>query len=578
MAFHRSGKGKPGKRGHQSHSWQRKMFTKLVMNEDASFERRDIESFIHGMDSFDSKPELLTLLTDERNHGEKRLNDCLSFLSGPACVDNVLAPIIANIITKETARPLHKARRSMVINMIFNAPGLLEFLATTWVGDINNSGNETAQLVCEFLTEASLSLLEARSSVHVKTIATKLREASKVNAHQLHRLCAVVQLDNASDIKNHQVKRKEKDVPAVACWGEDLEPPGGRHDNDHSNFRDIALVPTQEELACKGRSWLPLASGENSFVGDPEQRLLDRNFRLLREDSVSSMRGNIADPRSSKIWKNARIIGASCTDTNNPNGFSPLFFLVQFDLIRGKTVDWARQRALPLDGLIAFFNDENTHIMASIFVRKCDVPGQWLLNPSGPVIGVIFHHDNDIMHAIGDISENKNANKLYQMYADKLTNAINARKKENVEKKLCQLMTSFKTYTMVEASDSFFAYRPVLESIQAMISVPLAQELVHIENTQRRPSYMPRRVKLPSEFNRFECDLDQWSDKAVVSATTLDDSQSEALHMALISRVALIQGPPGKHYIHVFIHNNFFFCCGLLLLTKFVDFLWLLIQ
>ena len=286
-------------------------------------------------------------------------------ISGPECVDAILYPILSNIITKETARPLHKARRKMAISIIFYAPGLMEFLSTEWLDDMKKTTIDATKLVCELLIEASLSILEARSSNHVKTIAKVVREYSCVDTELVHRLCAIVQLDKKEGVASSATKERKSEARAVACWGSDLEPPGERHDNDHSNFRDISLVPTQEELAYHGRSWLPLSSGENSFIGDPEQHLLDKNFRLLREDAVGAMRENIVDPPPSKVWKNARIIGASCKDVFNPRATAPLYFLVQLEVPKGKKVDWKQQRALPNDGLIAFYNDKSSHVIAS---------------------------------------------------------------------------------------------------------------------------------------------------------------------------------------------------------------------
>lgn len=168
-----------------------------------------------------------------------------------------------------------------------------------------------------------------------------------------------------------------------------------------------------------------------------------------------------------------------------------------------------------------------------------------MLSKGGPIIGVIFHHDNDVRHAINDIAENKSTNEIYQMNAQKLLGAASAQEKDNIRTYLSGLMKSFKTYSIVEASDSFFAYRPVLESIRSMISVPLAKELVHLQDTEPRPDYLPRIVKLPSMFNNMECDLDNWCNTSIIENTSLDISQSTAVHLALTSRVGLIQGPPG---------------------------------
>ncbi len=268
-----------------------------------------------------------------------------------------------------------------------------------------------------------------------------------------------------------------------------------------------------------------------------DQCLLDKNFRLLREDAVGAMKENITDPRPSKVWKNARIIGASCKDVHNPKGTAPLHFLVQVD--QGKSMNWQRQRAFPVDGLVAFY-DGHQHIMATIHVRMPDQPGEWLLqlHAGGPIIGVVFHQDDDVRNAIRDISANKDVNERFQEILD------DALEKRDTEK-IAQVKSSFKTYSLIEVSDSFFSYRPVLESLQSMISVPLSRELVHVERHHERPLYLPRIVKLPTDFNGIEVDLDAWSNESVMQSTTLDESQSIALGMALTSRVSLVQGPPG---------------------------------
>ena len=532
--------------GNGGHSWERKLLTKLIKDENAVFAPRDTHVFLRGMSSFSSKPELLMLITDDRNCGELRLHECLSMISGPTCVDRILGLMLSNILVEDTSRPLHKARRTMAVTMIFNSPGLMQFLAEEWVVCIDQAEVNTVSLICQLLMDASLSLVEARSSDDVKSIATGIRKCSKVDTNLTHRLCAILQLDNPQKSKNIKVKRKEKSIPGVVCWGADTEPPGERHDNDHLNFRNISLVPTKDELAFKGRPWLPLESGENNFIEDPSQRLLDRNFRLLRQDAIGAMKENLADPRAFKVWKNARIIGASCKDVSNPRGTAPLHFFVQVDVPQeGRVINWNRQRSFPRDGLVALRNGDH-HIMATIFIRKCDQDNQWLLNKGGPIIGVIFHHDDEISNAFSDISGNKDTNETYKARVEELSNITDPNEKQIIQDEVVMMRKIFKSYDLIEASDSFFAYRPVLESIQMMMSVPLAEELVHIQKHPKPPSYLPRTVILPSDFNKLEANIENWSHSSIMEKTTLDESQSKALHMALTNRVALIQGPPGE--------------------------------
>ena len=58
--------------------------------------------------------------------------------------------------------------------------------------------------------------------------------------------------------------------------------PGGRHSNDHANYRLIAALPTVDEAVCKDTPFLPTPRDE--------WPMLDRLFRLLREDMVSALR------------------------------------------------------------------------------------------------------------------------------------------------------------------------------------------------------------------------------------------------------------------------------------------------
>jgi hypothetical protein len=68
--------------------------------------------------------------------------------------------------------------------------------------------------------------------------------------------------------------------------------PGGRHDNDLPNFRDIAILPTADEIRSKKLPFLRRSS-ELEDVSKEGTRIadyLDNTFRLLREDMIAEMR------------------------------------------------------------------------------------------------------------------------------------------------------------------------------------------------------------------------------------------------------------------------------------------------
>ena len=68
--------------------------------------------------------------------------------------------------------------------------------------------------------------------------------------------------------------------------------PGGRHDNDFEDFREIAILPTADEITSKEQPFYR----HSDELDDPatiDTRLgtyLDNHFRLLREDMVHDMR------------------------------------------------------------------------------------------------------------------------------------------------------------------------------------------------------------------------------------------------------------------------------------------------
>lgn len=76
--------------------------------------------------------------------------------------------------------------------------------------------------------------------------------------------------------------------------------PGGRHNNDFEDYRSIKLIPTIQELECKTSAYLPTAKSmeekKNSMT--PQAALLDRQFRLLREDLLLQLKEQLEDMKN----------------------------------------------------------------------------------------------------------------------------------------------------------------------------------------------------------------------------------------------------------------------------------------
>ncbi|GJE94480.1 P-loop containing nucleoside triphosphate hydrolase protein [Phanerochaete sordida] len=75
----------------------------------------------------------------------------------------------------------------------------------------------------------------------------------------------------------------------------ELRPEGPRHDNDHVDIEDIRIAPTHEELVCRIPAFLPstLYDAPHPAALDSPERLLDIQFRLLREELTASLRTSV---------------------------------------------------------------------------------------------------------------------------------------------------------------------------------------------------------------------------------------------------------------------------------------------
>jgi hypothetical protein len=69
----------------------------------------------------------------------------------------------------------------------------------------------------------------------------------------------------------------------------ELSEEGRRHDNDYVNIRDISILPTLQEIQSSRNEYLPFADPREWHFGGI-LGLVDRHFRLLREDTVGQLR------------------------------------------------------------------------------------------------------------------------------------------------------------------------------------------------------------------------------------------------------------------------------------------------
>ena len=102
-------------------------------------------------------------------------------------------------------------------------------------------------------------------------------------------------LDLAVELPEAQHKPKQNLITAIATFTVeqdlpgDLSSDGPRHDNDSADIRNIDILPTMQEINSSRSEYLPREDPSQWHLSGMAG-LIDRHFRLVREDTVGQLR------------------------------------------------------------------------------------------------------------------------------------------------------------------------------------------------------------------------------------------------------------------------------------------------
>lgn len=175
-------------------------------------------------------------------------------------------------------------------------------------------------------------------------------------------------------------------------WPGNLSPDGPRHDNDHENISDIKILPTAGEIQSHRLEYLPTTDPEKLHL--PGVRgLLDRQFRLLREDTVGQLRDcvrqiieNLADPTFQPSGNRRAMHGAHIWVYNNVSISEIIFekrkgihISLEFEQPPGaralskdeaRKTWWAETKQLQLDSLLCLVDSNGRSVFLSVSDRE----------------------------------------------------------------------------------------------------------------------------------------------------------------------------------------------------------------
>ncbi|KFV02581.1 NFX1-type zinc finger-containing protein 1, partial [Tauraco erythrolophus] len=305
-----------------------------------------------------------------------------------------------------------------------------------------------------------------------------------------------------------------------------MQPPT---DGQEEMYRTMTIYPTYNEVHRDEKPFLRpnIVSGRYESTSI----YLDTHFRLLREDFVRPLREGILELLQSfedkglrkkkfddiRIYFDTRIITPLCSPTG-------IVYKVQFDIKPLKFVRWQNSRRLLYGSLICMSKD---HFETCLFAT-------------------VSNRDNaDLAHGIVQLCFNAQSQAL-----------------------LAEVQPS-DSFLMVETTAYFEAYRHVLEGLQEIQEedVPFQKYIVECDAQVKKPTYLT----MDTAYNfaplmedplsddemcpdglrsQSVCVLDpkQWPS---METLRLDESQMQALSLALTKELAIIQGPPGTGKTYV---------------------------
>ncbi|KAI9704956.1 MAG: hypothetical protein M1836_006736 [Candelina mexicana] len=570
-----------------------------------------------------TKQQIITQLATEGGlYRVKELTDrCSIAETDPQLFENALLPFFQTLTHPNVASSLIlEAPLDTIHNFLFGTGGrrgvaLFKFttrnLSDISAEDDNGKSIAVALVACLGVLQKIIDLngtAQVMEDFHpvVEVMSACLGDTSKEAnlsvqsaRHNLSRIKARLGLGTSmpsagtkpqSDGKAQATFLLRQELPGLLCSE------GPRHDNDHENICDITILPTAQEIQSHRLEYLPVKDQAHS-PGIPG--LLDRQFRLLREDTVGQLRdavrleierlqgidGSEALPKSQQGARTIVHHHVQLRDLtiDKRNG---LHIVAEFDQpanlgkasFKERSEWWQHCKQLQIDSLLCLADSDGGSIFLSVCARNEKPQNQYAIPSDTTDILRVDSDRKGKQTAIKQGSEtadwraNDRLNNNYvqlgppQSLSDNPTRAvITLRLAEMNKRNVIQLQQRYNSghsgpQSLVEFPGILLpSFRPTLIALQQMSrrgDLPFSEFIAPTVETPGMmhvppPAYSLQtgfRFKLGAVTNGEDLSLspnERFDFQTLNQNSTLDDAQQVAFVDALTRRLALIQGPPG---------------------------------
>ncbi|KAK3680858.1 P-loop containing nucleoside triphosphate hydrolase protein [Podospora appendiculata] len=310
--------------------------------------------------------------------------------------------------------------------------------------------------------------------------------------------------------------------------------PGGRHDNDHASFRQIAIYPTTDEFLSKSQPFYRTLREVLDISAETRAAVhIDNQFRLLREDMLAELREDLQVAIGSKPEKGRR-----------PALALKQLVPVGLDVGGGDNASQSRYKKCHLllqcyDGLQFLTNMEPPARKSFLKDQPSLLRHQafGVLTQNKEILGFAFiNRDVDLLIGSPPVVS------LQLTDSDGLRKVLLALKLDTAA-----------AVQFILVDTPVFAYEPVLVGLKAITDLPLQDALVTpaAEDAEVEPMVQSRLAPLVSRLRELAASdsIERMElvdlPKCIGEQVQVDASQLESLIHALSRPLSLIQGPPG---------------------------------
>ncbi|NXF09008.1 ZNFX1 protein, partial [Smithornis capensis] len=456
-----------------------------------------LESFKHLLSQTAMKPDFLQLICQllrkacSSQKDRQKIQHLLGIVRESNFLKVCLPQYVSDMVTEESP-----AVRNEYPVHISNIISLLHDL-------INTFPASSVQKISVLLTVLPVSINALKAS------GVYITEETEKNFNEIQML-----------MQHLQEKKREGTLRTDKCTF--MQP---QADGQEESYRTMTIYPTHSEIHSNEKPFLRPNIVSERY--ESTSIYLDTHFRLLREDFVRPLRDGIRELLLSyedmslrqksfddiRIYFDARIIAPHCASTG-------IVYNVQFDVRPLRFVQWQNSKRLLYGSLLCMSKDYfKTFLFATVSNR--------------------------------DAAELASGN--VELCFDAQSQEL-----------LAEVRPS-DSFIMVETTAYFEAYRHVLEGLQEMQEedIPFQKYIVECDSQVKKPAYLtentvynfvPLIQKSDKEMYRdglrsvHVLDPKQWLS---MEALKLDESQMQALNLALTKELAIIQGPPGTGKTYV---------------------------